>query len=293
MRTKSGVSQSYDLMVGATGLNSSALKLFEGLGMGYTAPLGTKTAVCEIPLAGTEMLAKLGDSVHVFLLDIPRLEFAALIPKGDYATLCLLGKDIDKPLVDTFLANPVVRKCLPEGFQPANMACHCMPKLNVAAVPQPYADRMVFIGDCAVNRLYKDGIGGAYRAAKAAATAAVLHGISGSDFAKHYGPVCRKIDRDNTLGKMIFTAAHQIQRSRFARATLLSMVLREQASSGYPHMSAALWDTFTGSAPYAEIVRHSLHPGMAWAVVRELLARLWPFGGAPEQTPPDMRDSKS
>jgi len=33
--------------------------------------------------------------MHVFLLDIPRLEFAAIIPKGDYATVCLLGEDIE------------------------------------------------------------------------------------------------------------------------------------------------------------------------------------------------------
>ena len=38
--------------------------------------------------------------MHVFLLDIPRLEVAAIIPKGDYMSLCLLGADIDSALVD-------------------------------------------------------------------------------------------------------------------------------------------------------------------------------------------------
>lgn len=42
----------------------------------------------------------------------------------------------------------------------------------------PFGDRLVFIGDCGISRLYKDGIGAAYKTAKAAATTAVLHGIS-------------------------------------------------------------------------------------------------------------------
>jgi hypothetical protein len=47
--------------------------------------------------------------MHVFLLDIPRLEFAALIPKGDYVTLCLLGDDIDEELMDRFFSSSFPR----------------------------------------------------------------------------------------------------------------------------------------------------------------------------------------
>jgi len=46
---------------------------------------------------------ELGYSMHVFLLDIPRVEFAALIPKGDYVTLCMLGDNLDKELVAQFI----------------------------------------------------------------------------------------------------------------------------------------------------------------------------------------------
>ena len=56
-----------------------------------------------------------GPSMHVFLLDIPRLEFAALIPKGDYVTLCMLGDDIDEELIDRFFAAPEVRARFPGG----------------------------------------------------------------------------------------------------------------------------------------------------------------------------------
>ena len=48
-------------------------------------------------------------------------------------------------------------------------ACHCFPRINVRAAVRPFADRIVWIGDSGVNRLFKDGIGSAYRTAKAAA----------------------------------------------------------------------------------------------------------------------------
>jgi hypothetical protein len=60
--------------------------------------------------------------------------------------------------------------------------------LPVGAVARPFLDRLGLLGDCGVNRLYKDGIGGAYRMAKAAAKTAVFVGISAADFEKHYLP---------------------------------------------------------------------------------------------------------
>ena len=53
------------------------------------------------------------------------------------------------------------------------------------------------IGDCGVTRLNKDGIGAAYRTAKAAARTAIFEGVSAEDFRKHYWPVCQAISGDN------------------------------------------------------------------------------------------------
>ena len=53
--TPNNLPRAYDLLVGAIGVNSNALKLFEGLGFGYQAPQTTKTYICEFPL-GEEMV---------------------------------------------------------------------------------------------------------------------------------------------------------------------------------------------------------------------------------------------
>ena len=259
--TKEGASGDYDLLVGAVGVNTAALKLFEELGSGYKAPGITKTYICEFLLGQETIKIYMGNSMHVFLLNLPRLEFAALIPKGDYVTVCMLGTSIDKSLVDQFLASPEVRECFPPDWSPPADFCRCSPAINVTAAIKPFADRVVLIGDSGVSRLYKDGIGGAYRTAKAAAKTAVFEGVSEEDFRKHYLPTCMSLNRDNAVGKVIFGITTLIQMTRTLRKGLLRMTAEEQATvGGAQRMSGVLWDTFTGSAPYTDVFRRSLHP---------------------------------
>jgi flavin-dependent dehydrogenase len=251
----------YDLLVGAVGVNSTALKLFENAGTRYKAPAVSKTYICEFCFGRDLIRRELGSSMHVFLLDLPRVEFAALIPKGDYVTLCILGADLDKELIAQFINAREVRQCLPPNWVPPAELCHCSPKIAISSAVQPFADRLVFVGDCGVTRLYKDGIGAAYRTAKAAARTVTFHGFSEQSFRKHYWPVCKKISRDNALGELVFAATRQIRKHRFARRGLWRMVSKEQRVSGLqPRMSTVLWDTFTGSAPYRSVLLRTLNP---------------------------------
>lgn len=261
VRTKSGTSDPYDLLVGAIGVNTSGLRLFEISGNGYVPPGTTKTAICEFFLGEETIGYYLGSAMHVFLLNVPNLEFAAIIPKGEYATVCLLGKDIDREMVKAFLSHRSVRECFPPDWEVPEDFCRCFPSINVSGAGHPFSNRMVVIGDSGVSRLYKDGIGGAYRTAKAAAKTAVFEGISAEAFERHFLPTCQSLDRDNAIGKLIFRVTTLIQNARFLRRGVLKMVAREQDKGlGPRRMSAVLWDTFTGSAPYRHVFLRSLHP---------------------------------
>lgn len=288
IETKDGRAATYDLVVVATGVNSTALKLFEDLGVGYRRPQATRTVIREYRL-GREVIGRtLGNAMHVFLLDLPRLEFAAAIPKGDYVTVAVLGEEIDAALVDAFLAAPEVKACMPPGWQAAAMSCQCMPSINVRGVEQPFADRFLFIGDAGITRLYKDGIGAAYRTAKAAARAALFEGISADAFRRSYLPVCRKIARDNAIGKIAFDVTRVARRFRAFRGGMLRMAAAEQATPGRPpRMSGVLWDMFSGSAPYRDILLRMLRPAFlarfAWAALRSLWTR--PRPALPEVAP--------
>jgi flavin-dependent dehydrogenase len=277
VKTKSGRIETYDLLVIAAGVNTPTLKLFDQLPLKYKPPRTTKTYIAEFYLGQETVERCFGNSMHVFLLHIPRLEFAALVPKGDYVTMCLLGREIDDALVRSFMDTAEVRSCLPPNWELPKDFCHCNPKINVRAASQPFADRMVFIGDSGTSRLYKDGIGAAYRTAKAAATTAVFHGVSEESFKRYFLPVCKKIELDNRIGKLIFTITRQVQRNAHDRRGILRMVSKEQMNGNVPHMSAVLWDTFTGSAPYKDIFLRSLHPGFLLNLCWEVLAGYFVF----------------
>jgi len=269
--------QLYDLVAVAVGINSTVLKVFEGLGVGYERPKVTKTLIREYYLGDDAISRSLGTSMHVFLLNIPRLEFAALIPKGDYVTMCLLGEDIDKELADAFVASPEVRACMPDGWSPEARSCQCMPHINVRGVTKPYADRFLFIGDCGITRLYKDGIGAGYRTARAAARAAVFGGISEEAFRRHYMPVCDQIANDNRFGRVAFQFTRLTQHVLLLQRGVLRMAEAEQAKATGRRMSGVLWDLFSGSAPYADIFGRMVRPGFvggfAWSVVAASLGR--------------------
>jgi hypothetical protein len=248
------------------------METIEDLSQEFQRPERTKTFICEFQLGREQIRKSFGPSMHVFLLDIPRLEFAALIPKGDYVTLCLLGDDIDEELMQQFFNSPEVANCFPGGTIPDH-ACHCFPRINIKAAKPAYGDRLVMVGDSGTTRLFKDGIGAAYKTAKAAAKTAVFHGVAAQDFKEHYAPLCNKIKNDNQLGKVVFGFGSLVQKARFARRGVLRMTINEQKQSGGARrMSGVLWDLFSGSAPYTDVFLRTLHPAYIGSLLWNLIA---------------------
>ena len=272
VRTQAGSDHEYDLLAVAVGVNSST-KLLENSGLPYLAPHSTKTYICEFCL-GREMIERyLGSSMHVFLLNMERLDFAALIPKGEYVTACLLGRNIDKELVRSFLESAEVRACMPPGWEVPADVCHCSPKISISAARHPFSDRVVFIGDCGSTRLYKDGIGAAYRTSKAAAITAIFDGIAARDFRREFWLLCRDIANDNRVGKFVYLVTRVIQRSRTLRRGVWRMVAQEQSRpEARRRMSSVLWDLFTGSAPYTDVLLRTLHPAFVGRFIWEIAA---------------------
>jgi flavin-dependent dehydrogenase len=253
--------QTYDLLVGAVGVNSPDLRLFEGLGFRYERPRTVKTYITELSFGYETVRAFFDSSMHVFLLNLPRLDFAALIPKGNFVTLCLLGTDIDKALIASFFDHPVVRSCLPPGWSEPADSCHCSPKMSFGEAKHPFADRVVLIGDSGASRLYKDGIGAAFRTARAAARTAVFSGITAEDFSRSYLPEYRRITRDNAFGKLIFSVVHVVKHLNISSRAVIDVVAREGKMPGSARrMSMILWDVFTGSSLYRDIFYRALHP---------------------------------
>jgi flavin-dependent dehydrogenase len=152
--------------------------------------------------------------------------------------------------------------------------------MNIKGSRQAYLDRIVFIGDSGSSRLYKDGIGAAYRTAKAAVSCIVFKGISAEDFAGKFRTSYRKTEADNRKGKFIFSVVGIMKNFPFIRRTILAMASKEQKAPDKPQrMSHILWDLFTGSTSYTDIFLRLIHPFFLARLFRNMLSSLRPLKG--------------
>ena len=277
VKTKNSEHKKYDLIVGSVGLNSRSFQLFQKISPAYVPPKTTKTYICEFHLGNELINQYFGNSMHVFLLNLKNIKFGALIPKGEYVTLVLLGAEINKEIVDSFINSKTVRNCFPAAMElKAINPCQCFPSINITAAKSAYADRLVLIGDSSSSKLYKNWIGAAYITAKAAAKTAIFDGISEKDFKKSFQPACTNLDRDNAVGKLIFMVTTIIQKSTILKAGLLRMVVLEQKLNNEKRrMSSVLWDTFTGSAPYTGIFKRVINPIVLTSLVWNIIAAMF------------------
>ena len=83
-----------DLVVGAFGVNSDTPSELNKLGFGYTPPKTVRTCIMDIYPTRTINDALYGNNIYVFSLGLKFIRFAAFIPKGEFLTICLVGKKI-------------------------------------------------------------------------------------------------------------------------------------------------------------------------------------------------------
>jgi flavin-dependent dehydrogenase len=138
-----------DLVVLATGVNSRAPL---SPSFGYRPPMTSIMAQDEIlmPSGWPE------DQVNAYFLSPPGLEFGALTPKGLYLNVSLLGKKMTTDAINDFFEAQNLQSQLGESLV---SLCGCTPRISVSASRKYFGDRWVGVGDAAVTRLYKDGIG--------------------------------------------------------------------------------------------------------------------------------------
>ncbi|MEI6414510.1 MAG: hypothetical protein WCP34_09650 [Pseudomonadota bacterium] len=253
--TKSGRTERYDLLVGAIGVNASGPALFQKAGFGYKPPRTVRAYIMELYLGKDLVKQYTGNAMHILMLDLPGVKQAAVIPKNNFMTICLVGEKIAKEEIEKFMEHPKVKKFIPNDFKHSEISCHCFPKLAIGVPRHPFNDRIVLVGDCCISRLYKDGIGSAYRMARACASVVVFRGISKQDFKKYYWPICMETAEDNRIGHFIFWLADFFKKSRFIQHVVFYLFREKSVLKPYRHaMSERIWNVFTGSSSYKDIL---------------------------------------
>jgi flavin-dependent dehydrogenase len=260
----------FDLVVGAAGLKSPASQVLETCGIGYRRPASVTAAIVEILLEPSFIANSLGNAIQLFLLPVQDIKFAAMIPKANYVTMCILGKNLNADRVNSFLQHESVRKVLPPDWS-GIPCCRCLPKMNVVAPKVPFTDRFVVCGDAGSTRLFKDGIGAAYLMGKSVAITAVFHGVSADHFRKHYYPVYRSLIADNYFGRFLFGVTDMYKKFGVMTKAMLAVVRQEQADPDNPKwFSSILWNMFTGNERYKNIFFTAVNLPLHFSIWSEL-----------------------
>jgi flavin-dependent dehydrogenase len=252
-----------DLVVLATGVNSRS-PVDET--WGYLPPRTETMAQDEMPRP-----VDFHEGVHIFIDHPPGLIFGGLIPKGRYLNISLLGHNLPPSAMAEFLAGHNLARAFPGG---SPLLCGCAPRVVVSPAVGYYADRFVAVGDAAITRLYKDGIGSAFVTAEAAARTAIERGISRADFEAGYRPVCRRIVADNRLGDLLFRLWNIPRRMPFLlSAWRRTLILESHLPPRSRIHTRLLWGLFTGDESYRNIFTLLVSPFALLGFLRGMLAR--------------------
>ena len=132
--------------------------------------------------------------------------------------------------------------------------CGCTPRVAVSMATNFFTDRLVAVGDAAVTRLYKDGIGAAFLTAQTVARTAVQRGVSRGDFAAEYRPVCQQLAVDNRYGRWLFRMWSASRRFSLLLKAWQRAIQFEASQPPAAHVhTRVLWGMFTGSESYRQL----------------------------------------
>ena len=192
------------------------------------------------------------------------LEHTALIPKGRFLTVAMIGKCVDEAILPRdsqqlaydFLTLPQIDRILP-GIADAPLACACAPRITVATATSPLGERFAIIGDAVGSRLNKDGLYSAHATATHLADIVLRDGVDQETLARRYGKTVQWLVADNRFGQMVFAASRVaftmpgVSRIVYQAFATESKVRDERSRP----LSEVLWKIASGTADYREVHR--------------------------------------
>lgn len=251
-----------DAVIGAFGLDRAASDVFRKR-TAYRPPDPIETVVTKIHPAGMDRISDLlSDRIYVYLPSIRRIEFGALVPKGNHISVVIAGKDVRSVDMDDFLGLPEVKTRLPQGCSASGYFKGSFPLGLAKGI---YGDRYVVVGDAAglVRPFKGKGVNTALLTGKLAASTMLEKGVSARSLRSFYEG-CAEFKADVLYGRFmrflaVFTSNH------------LSMDRVIALAKRRPDVRQALFDCVSGSRSFKDIVRGNLNLPFVAQVLRATL----------------------
>lgn len=192
------------------------------------------------------------DQVEVYFRYPPGLYFGAMIPKGMYLNISLLGENLAVDSIPAFLE----AQGLGGRLSAPKSLCGCNPRIAVRSARTIFGDNWVAVGDAAVTRLYKDGIGSAYFSARSAMHSAVRNGFHRAGWQRGYLPHCRGVAFDNLFGRLLFRAwGVVLQRPALLDRWKKALRREEHLPLDERVHQRIMWGMFSGDECYRDLFR--------------------------------------
>ncbi len=289
MRTQSGEKVSLDasFVTIATGINArcgldyredALISSVKRLNPAFVPGRSRKAFIFELEVGEDYLQRNLHREIYFIEYGSKRLvlEHTALIPKGRFLTVAMIGKCIDdavlprdsRQVVHDFLKLPQIDRILP-GIAAAPITCTCVPRMTVTTARSPFSDRVALVGDAVGSRLNKDGLFSAHVTASLLAQTMLHDGIDKQALARGYGKAINWLVADNRFGRMVFS----MSRVAFTRPLVSRIVYQAFATECKVRdernrpLSVVLWKIASGIADYREVFREL----WSYGVLRSIL----------------------
>lgn len=271
-----GQTHRYDVVVLATGVNGRSIDV---QGFCYGPPPKVTMCQAELYLGQEEVQRRLGSSVHIFLPRDDIATYGILIPKGPYVAVSLLNPRSHMRSLRQFLQMDEVTALL--GSREL-VVCGCLPRISVGMASNFVDDGFVAVGDASVTRLYKNGIGSALATAERAAWTVVYHGCSRQDFVRGYIPLCKAIDMDNRMGRLLYLEVPVLKRFGVMPMAHYRLATESRWQRGVSEQQMRiLWGMFTGAYTYRDLFRMSMSPSLVFQLALALGETVLKKGAGP------------
>ncbi|RLB93321.1 MAG: hypothetical protein DRH26_04195 [Deltaproteobacteria bacterium] len=260
-----------------TGVNSNLEKefkkdsfsrSFQKINPLFTPPKVRPTLIFELKPGSRYLKKYMHKEMYVIVSKSKKidLDHIVLIPKGEYLTVSLVGKSIDRAsfpedtgqIIKIFMSLSRIQKILPDiTFKNTPIACTCSPNMAVAPAKNSFSDRIAMVGDALGARLYRDGLFSAFISAQALAQTVIHKGVDQKSLEEGFGWVTKWLKTDNRYGRLVINMVQAALKSPLINRILYQTFASEMKSKQQDKwpLGSVLWKFGSGDADYKEVFR--------------------------------------
>lgn len=243
-------------------------KSFGRINPAFRLPKTRPALIFELKPGRSYLKKYMNREVYLMIADTAglRLEHGALVPKGDYMTVSLVGKSIDDlssgeetaEVIRRFMSLSQFQAILPGiNYETTPVCCRCTPRMAAGIARSPFADRIALTGDAFGARLYRDGLYSSFIGGRTLAETVVNQGVDKGTLTRSLAGLSGWLKSDNFYCRLVFGIVQRMLKSRVLSRMMYQSFASEmkfRTTKSWP-MGRILWRIGSGTADYRHVLK--------------------------------------